>query len=179
MVKAKAACLQMPAQRRAEGFTYLTALFIVAILASGLVLVGEVWHTSAMREKEVELLWIGHQYRKAIGAYYEATPGNVKRYPRTLADLLKDARGPGTERHLRTSYTDPITGKNQWGFVTAPDGGISGVYSLSNERPPLKSTHFRLRDAAFEDAQKYSDWTFVHTPVQPARRGQSARPAGK
>ena len=50
---------------RARGFTYLTVLFMVAILAGGLALIGEVWHTSAMREKEAELLFVGQQYRKA------------------------------------------------------------------------------------------------------------------
>jgi hypothetical protein len=178
MVKIRFARLPTARVRTTHGFTYLTALFIVAILAGGLVLVGEVWHTFAMREKEVELLWIGHQYRKAIGAYYEATPGNVKRYPRTLEDLLKDGRGPGTERHLRKRYPDPITGKNEWGLVKAPDGGILGVYSLSTERP-LKTAHFRVRDAAFEDTQKYWEWAFVHTPpAQPARK-QNAKPAAK
>ena len=55
-------------RRTAAGFTYLTALFIVAMMGGGLALVGEVWHTSAMREREAELLHIGNEYRKAIAA---------------------------------------------------------------------------------------------------------------
>ena len=51
---------------KARGFTYMTALFIVAILATGLALTGEVWQTSTAREREAELLFAGHQYRKAI-----------------------------------------------------------------------------------------------------------------
>lgn len=161
--------------RRARGFTYLAVLFIVAILMGGLALVGEVWETSARREKEAELLFIGNQYRRAIGLYYDSTPGGVKRYPRTLEDLVKDPRQPATQRHLRKFYPDPVTGKNEWGFVKAPDGGILGVHSLS-EQPPVKIGGFRVRDAGLEGAQKYADWKFIHT--QPAASA-TAKPAAK
>ena len=161
--------------RRARGFTYLAVLFIVAILMGGLALVGEVWETSARRDKEVELLFVGHQYRRAIGLYYDSTPGSVKRYPRTLEDLVKDARQPATQRYLRRFYPDPITGKNEWGFVKAPDGGIQGVHSLSEEKP-LKIAGFRVRDAGLEGAAKYGDWKFIHT--QPAAAPAAKPPGG-
>jgi len=163
--------------RRARGFTYLAVLFIVAILMGGLALVGEVWETSARREKEAELLFIGNQYRRAIGLYYDSTPGGVKRYPRTLEDLVKDPRQPATQRHLRKFYPDPVTGKNEWGFVKAPDGGILGVHSLS-EQPPVKIGGFRVRDAGLEGAQKYADWKFLYTPPQQAKAAAS-KPAAK
>ena len=164
-------------RRRARGFTYLAVLFIVAILLGGLALVGEMWETSARREKEAELLFIGNQYRRAIGLFYDSTPGGVKRYPRTLEDLVKDPRQPSTQRHLRKFYPDPITGKNEWGLVKAPDGGILGVHSLSEEAP-LKVAGFRVRDAGFEGAQKYADWKFLHTPAQQAKPAAS-KPAAK
>ena len=112
----------------------------------GLALTGEVWHTAAAREREAELLYVGHQYRKAIERYYLSGP---RQYPRTLEDLLKDPRKPGTERYLRRLYPDPLTGKDEWGIVKGPDGGVMGVYSLSEEQP-LKSANFRLRDREFE-----------------------------
>ena len=142
---------------------------MVALLSGGLALIGEVWHTSTAREKEAELLFVGHQYRKAIERYYLSGP---QQYPRALADLLKDARRPGTERHLRKLYADPVTGK-EWGLVKAPDGGILGVHSVSEDRP-FKTAGFKPRDAAFENAQKYSDWKFVHAPA-----AQAAKPAAK
>ena len=162
--------------RRARGFTYLAVLFIVAILMGGLALVGEVWETSARREKEAELLFIGNQYRRAIGLFYDSTPGGVKRYPRTLEDLVKDPRQPATQRHLRKFYPDPITRKVEWGFVKAPDGGIQGVHSLSEEKP-LKIGGFRVRDAGLEGAQKYADWKFIHT--LPAAAPAASKPATK
>ena len=61
---------------RQRGFTYLTVLFVVAILAGGLALVGEVWHTRRAREKEAELLFIGNQYRKRDRLLLRRTPGS-------------------------------------------------------------------------------------------------------
>lgn len=151
--------------RRVAGFTYMTILFVVAIMGVGLALVGQVWHTAAMREKEAELLFVGNQYRKAIERYVLSGP---RQYPRSLSDLLKDPRKPGTERYLRRLYLDPITGKNEWGLVKAPDGGVMGVYSLAPGKP-LKTTGFRIRDRELEGATTYLDWKFVYTPAaQPA-----------
>lgn len=147
--------------RRARGFTYLTLLFVIAILGVGLALVGELWHTTAQREKEAELLFVGNQYRNAIERYYLNGP---RQYPRELAYLLKDPRKPGTERYLRRLYADPISGKREWGIVKAPDGGILGVHSLSDD-VPLKSANFRAPDSAFDGKMKYSDWTFAFTPA--------------
>ena len=36
--------------RRAAGFTYLSILFIVAIMGAGLALVSEVWHSAVLRD---------------------------------------------------------------------------------------------------------------------------------
>lgn len=158
--------------RSHKGFTYLTVMFIVAILTGGLALIGEVWHTSALREKESELLFIGNQYRRAIERYYLNGP---RQYPRNLTDLLKDARKSGGERHLRQMYLDPITGRKDWGLVKALDGGIMGVYSLSEARP-LKSAGFKPRDKDFEAKAKYSDWKFVYAPPLQLAPKPAAKP---
>jgi type II secretory pathway pseudopilin PulG len=158
---------------RLQGFTYLTVLFMIAMLAGGLALVGEVWHTSAMREKEAELLFVGNQYRKAIERYYLSGP--QRQYPRSLEELLKDSRRPGTERYLRRLYPDPMTGK-AFALVKAPDGGIWGVHSVSEERPN-KVAGFKARDAGFDKAAKYSDWRFIHTMPAPAAAKPAAAPA--
>lgn len=158
---------------RQGGFSYLTVLFALAILASGLALAGEVWETSAKREKEAELLHAGNEYRKAIERYYLSGP---KRYPRELADLVRDPRQAGTVRHLRRLYPDPITGKNEWGLVKAGDGGIAGVYSLS-EGAPLKIAGFAVRDASLEGKSRYADWQFVYVPGAPSASVPSSPPA--
>lgn len=159
--------------RRQSGFTYLGILFAVAIMGTGLALTGEVWHTTSMREKEAELLRTGDEYRRAIERYYVSGP---RQYPRALADLLRDPRHPGTVRHLRRLYPDPVTGGETWGLVMAPEGGIMGVHSLAEGRP-LKSAGFRPREAGFERAMKYSDWRFVYVSAQGGAIKPPAAPA--
>jgi type II secretory pathway pseudopilin PulG len=149
---------------KARGFTYLGLLFAMAIMASGLGLLGELWHTAVQREKEADLLSIGSAYQRAIMWYYEST--NVRQYPRQLEYLLKDNRFPGTRRYLRRLYPDPITG-GEWGLMRAADGGIMGVYSTAQARP-LKSTR----------AQSYSDLKFVYLPPTAAAPAAAAPAAG-
>lgn len=146
---------------RQSGFTYLTILFAIAFMGLGLAMTGEVWHTALMRDREAQLLYAGNQYRRAIERYYVSGP---RQFPRTLDDLLKDPRKPGTERYLRKLYFDPLTGKSEWGLVKAPDGGIMGVYSLS-ENKPIKVAGFGFADRNFEGAGKYSDWKFFYNPA--------------
>jgi type II secretory pathway pseudopilin PulG len=145
------------------GFTYLTVLFVVAFMGLGLAMTGEVYRTTVLRQREAELLWVGNQYRVAIEGYFKRRD---LRYPRSLDDLLRDPREPGVRRYLRKRYPDPITGSDEWGIVKAPDGGIMGVYSRSDERP-FKSAGFAIADKAFEQAAAYSDWKFVYTPGAP------------
>lgn len=149
---------------RQGGFTPIGVLFLVVGIGVGLAAVGTVWQTSVKREKEQELLFVGNQYRQAIASYYQRSPGSVKQYPRSLADLLEDPRSLNTVRHLRRLYRDPITGEAEWGL--ARDGqGIVGVHSLSHEEP-LKKSGFDHRDTAFEGKAQYSDWVFAFKPMQ-------------
>jgi len=69
---------------------------------------------------------------------------------------------------------DPITGK-PFVYIKGADGGIQGVSSASDDAP-LKVANFRVRDAIFEGAQKYSEWKFIHTPP-PAAVAPGAKPA--
>ena len=173
---------------RQRGFTYLVLLFTVAITAAGLGGTGILWHTAQQRQKEVELLFIGNQIRNAIASYYARTPGNLRRYPASLEELLKDPRFPTTVRHLRKLYRDPITANAQkpgdWGLITAPGGGIMGVYSTS-EAAPLKRAGFDLPNRVFEertvtlgDKMTYKEWQFVYVGTAGAGTApQPMRPA--
>lgn len=148
---------------RQSGFTYLAILFAIAIVGVALAVVGENASQANQREKEVELLFIGNQYRQAIMLYYERTPGLVKRYPAKLEDLLDDSRFIQKQHFLRKLYRDPITNQSKWGLVMSPEGGIMGVHSLSNATP-IKQTNFAYSDSAYKGARKYSDWVFAYVP---------------
>ena len=160
----------MGGRRGQRGFTYLLVLFFVAIVGAGLGAVSQVWVTGVQREREAELLFVGNEFRLAIGRYYAATPGAVKLFPATLDDLVKDPRFPNTRRHLRQIYADPITGSREWVLVKAPQGGIMGVASAS-EAAPLKRNGFDGADSVFElqtarlkEKLRYRDWEFVFIP---------------
>src|SRR5687767_12325310 len=94
------------------GFTYLCALFLVAITGASMVAISEIWSHARQREKEKELMWVGNQYKQAIGRYFQRSPGSVKSYPEKLQDLLEDRRHVSIERHLRKIYVDPMTGNS-------------------------------------------------------------------
>lgn len=154
----------MSAGNRQQGFTLLGLLIAIGVMGAGLAAYGELASHAAQRDKEQELLFVGNQFRQAIAGYYERSPGGAKRYPKTLEDLLEDKRYPMPQRYLRRMYADPITGKAEWGFVPAPDGGIMGVHSLS-ESQPIKTGGFRAREATLENAGRYSDWAFSYVGV--------------
>jgi type II secretory pathway pseudopilin PulG len=111
--------------RAQRGFTYVGLLLAVALAGVALAAAGTLWSTTAKRDKELELLFVGDQFRRAIGAYYEGTPG-AKRYPLKLEDLLEDKRLAVTRRHLRQLYADPMTGKADWELVRLADGAGRG-----------------------------------------------------
>lgn len=152
------------------GSIYLLVLFFVAVTGAALASLGQSWSHDARREREIELLWVGATYRRAIGDYYQATPGPVKSFPASLDQLLLDPRFPDTRRYLRQLSPDPITGKNDWIAIAAPTGGIMGVASRS-ELAPLKRTGFEEPDRVFEDVSlqrkdqvRYRDWEFIYLP---------------
>lgn len=146
------------------GFGYLGILFVVAIGSIALASVGTLWSLERQRDKEAELLFIGMEFYQAIGLYYERSPGSVKRYPKSLDELLKDNRFLGTQRYLRQIYVDPMTGKREWGYVQAPEGGIMGVYSLSHSQA-MRQANFPLVLNIKEGQMAYHDWRFIYRPL--------------
>ena len=138
------------------GFTYIGLLVLVALIGLMLSGAGEVARTAAQRERETELLFIGHQYRDAIGRYF----AHNGRYPQSLDELIgstPDDRLP--VHYLRRLYRDPMTRTTDWVLVPAPATGIMGVASASTGAP-LKHAGFDSVDLGFEDAQTYQDWVF-------------------
>jgi type II secretory pathway pseudopilin PulG len=163
----------MSAGSAERGFTLVGTLLLIAVLGAGMAAYGELASHAAQREREQELLFVGNQFRQAIGAYYETSPGGAKRYPLKLEDLIEDKRHPMPKRHLRRLYADPMTGTPRWGLIDAPGGGIMGVYSLSAARP-IKSGGFATRDSTFAAAARHSDWHFAYSPQHiPAKRTPS------
>jgi type II secretory pathway pseudopilin PulG len=166
-------------RRREGGFTYLLLLFAVVSVGIALARAGEVWSTHARRENEAQLLFAGEEIRRAIESYAAVSGGLVQAeqrgqlYPRSLAALLEDRRGPTLVRHLRRVYADPFTGSVDWGLVTNAGGGIIGVFSHGEGRPLMRAGFPSEQSAGFAAATSYRDWQFVargatQAPTRPA-----------
>lgn len=152
---------------RQRGFTLIAVLAALFILALSTQWVMGYVSQQAQREREDRLLRIGQAYIQAIGSYYELSPGNVKRWPRTMEELTEDKRFIGIKRHLREVYNDPVTRSSGWGIILSPDGGIAGVHSLSDMRP-LRSAAIEMGTFTLPAADRYSGWRFVYQPPPPA-----------
>jgi type II secretory pathway pseudopilin PulG len=155
--------------RGARGFTYVGLLVLIALIGLALAAAGEVVSTSARRDREAQLLWVGHEYRAAIGRYWSRN----RAYPQALQELLGTAPdAPLPVRYLRRLYPDPMTNAVDWVLVQAPDGGIMGVAS-SSRRAPIKTGNFDAGEEHFGEARAYGDWQFTYPllSVPAATRG--------
>ena len=151
------------------GFSYLFALFAIVLVGLSMMGANAQWKTMMQREREVELLFRGDQYRRAIKAYAEA----AKQYPVRVEDLLKDPRT--SKRHLRALYPDPMTGE-AFAPVLCGNGRVKGVAS-SSESATLKRDNFPPAYAQFTSATTYRQWIFQYDPSQvPVQPGQPQLP---
>lgn len=160
----------------------LVSLNIMAIM---LTVAMPVWRQMVQREREVELVFRGEQYRRAIQLYERRNGPGV--LPPDLDALIEG-------RFLRKAFKDPITGgdfvlirqgQEQPGVpasAAAGPGPIVGVVSSSRQRS------IRI----YEGQTVYDQWLFVHSggespggdgqgggsEVNGAGRGGRGAPAG-
>ncbi|HEV7814069.1 MAG TPA: type II secretion system protein [Janthinobacterium sp.] len=161
--------------RRQQGFTYVGLIILVAII--GLVGAAGLKFGAIMQRRAAEqaLLDIGAQFSDALRSYADATAPGQPTQPPSLKELLKDPRLPGTRRHLRRIFVDPITGKAEWGIIYVNGSvGVVSVYSLSASKP-IKIGNFDTRFPNFDNKAHLSDWKFsmagqapVLSPLPPA-----------
>ena len=154
-----------------RGAALLTVLVLVTLLGLAASLAGQSLGALMQREREAELLWRGQQYRQAIASFYNVRHGAQQMYPAKLEDLLKDPRFPGTVRHLRRLYPDPMTGK-EWELVKDPAEKLIGVRSTS-QLTPFQQAGFPKGLEDLEGKTAYSEWEFVFVPPRQPAQSQS------
>jgi hypothetical protein len=146
--------------RSQAGFTYLWVLMSVAFMGLGLMVTADLHSTSARRQQETDLLWVGQQFQMALASYHNVTlPNGAREYPVSVDDLLEDKRGVVVRRHLRKLLVDPVTGRAEWGEVRV-GGRIVGFHSLS-DAVPIKQRGFDEQFMQFKGKQRISEWIFV------------------
>lgn len=151
---------------RQAGFTFLGLLAALAIMGLVLTMAARVWIFTDQREKEVQLLYIGDEYRMAIARYYAFG----HQYPLSLQDLLEDKRYPVPRHYLRQLYRDPFTGESDWHLIPDPTHvGIMGVASQA-KLTPIKRAGFADIEVGFSGSDCYCDWQFIYSPPSSSHR---------
>lgn len=151
-----------------SGFTYVVVLIMLIALGLAADTASRVGSQRVQAEREVELLFRGLAYRRAIKSYYEDkdVPANARKLPRNFEDLLRDPRVQH-RRHLRALYPDPFApvaeGSDGWRVLRAEDGGIIGIASRSRAEP-LRIVNFPAGLEGLAGARTYADWQFTFTP---------------
>jgi type II secretory pathway pseudopilin PulG len=150
--------------KKQTGMALAAVNIVVLIAALTLLLATGSARLDRQREREVELLFIGSQFVRAIELYAKPIDGAGIQYPNDLKDLVLDTRGGVERRHLRRVYLDPMTDKNDWGLVRN-ERGIVGVHSTS-KAPPLRRAGFAPQQEAFRVAKGYHEWVFGTAKVE-------------
>ena len=138
MLKMRQSATLRKAARRAEseeGFILLMVLFLAVLLLVALAVAAPRVAISIQRDKEIELVHRGEQYKRAIKLYYK----KFGAYPTSIDQLLNT----DNIRFLRKRYADPITGKDDWrliylgqakvpplGFFGEPLTGLGGAANI-------------------------------------------------
>lgn len=141
-----------------RGYALIAALIMVITASLATTVAVNVAQVDAQRERELQLLFVGNQFREALASYYAAAAGGVAQFPETLEQLLIDKRWPEPRHHLRRLWSDPITHRTDWALIRS-QGRIIGVHSRS-KGTPLKRANFGPDDE-FTKAESYQDWVFM------------------
>jgi len=96
-------------QNPEAGYVLLTVLFLVALILISLAVAAPKIAQSIQRDKELELVHRGEQYKRAIKLYYR----KFGAYPSSIDQLINTNQ----IRFLRKRYTDPMTGKDDWKII--------------------------------------------------------------
>jgi type II secretory pathway pseudopilin PulG len=89
-----------------EGYVLLAVIFLTVILLISLAIAAPKVAKSIQRDKDLETIHRGEQYKRAIKLYYQ----KFGSYPTSIDQLVQTNQ----MRFLRKKYTDPLTGKDDW-----------------------------------------------------------------
>jgi len=141
----------------------MLGLFILEVL-TGLALPS--WQMWAQRERELELLWRGCQYREAIREFHRW----CGRYPNSVDELLDktkiaggcDTSRPGFPfRFLRRAYPEPFQG--EWKFVcTVPEPAPCPDPGKANLIKGVRSSDSGEAIIVFDGKTRHDEWLFVY-----------------
>jgi type II secretory pathway pseudopilin PulG len=88
------------------GYVLLAVIFMTMLVLISLAIAAPKMAMSIQRDKELETIHRGQQYKRAIKLYYQ----KFGSYPTSIDQLVQTNQ----IRFLRKRYTDPMTGKDDW-----------------------------------------------------------------
>ena len=94
------------ANEHEQGYVLLAVIFLLALLLISLAIAAPKIARSIQRDKELETIHRGEQYKRALKLYYQ----KFGSYPTSVDQLVETNQ----MRFLRKRYTDPLTGKDDW-----------------------------------------------------------------
>jgi len=89
-----------------SGFVLLAVIFLTVVLLISLAIAAPKIAKSIQRDKEMETIHRGEQYKRALKLYYQ----KFGSYPTSIDQLVQTNQ----MRFLRRKYKDPLTGKDDW-----------------------------------------------------------------
>lgn len=166
----------MRSGRSGHGFALVLLLVLVAVIATVTAGAVQAGHTAGRRSAEAALLVAGEDFHAALVSWRRGAPG-ASVGPAELAELVRDPRVPGVQRHLRQIPYDPLTGRAEWGLLRDNAGRIVAVHSLAPGQP-ITRRGFAPTQAGFEDASSYAQWQFgFRLPARPPGPASPAMPS--
>lgn len=104
------------------GFALAALLVAIGILSIMMLVALPTWRHQAQRDKELELIFRGEQYARAINLYRQKLAGA---FPPTLEALVE-------QKFLRRLYKDPITGED---FLPILANSAAGAQAMAEAGP--------------------------------------------
>lgn len=146
------------ARRDSEaGYVLLAVLFLTVVLLVSLAIAAPKIARSIQRDKDLETIHRGEQYRRALQLYYR----QFGKYPTSMDQLVNT----NNVRFLRQKYVDPETGKDDWkpiyygqahvrplGFFGQPLAGVEGLMASATAGGGMASGMYAPLPATATDA---------------------------
>lgn len=138
--------------RRDSGYALLLVTFLTTLMLIGVTVAAPAWRTEIRREKELDMIWRGKQYVRAVKLYYRKTG----RFPTSIDDLSKPKLG--SIRFLRQAYKDPMNKEDgSWRLIyVGPGGQLIGTKKRRTLRLPGSMTQASPRDSKASGTQTAS-----------------------
>lgn len=145
----------MKRHTRESGYAMLLVFLLAACVAIQLYMELPRVAFQAERQREVQLVDRGNQFKRAIQVFVtDKTNNPTRRYPASLDEL----ESFNNHRYLRHRYLDPLTGKDEWRLVHI-NGGVLTDSVTTQAKTQSASAAGGSGGSAYISTQAYMDPT--------------------